>query len=160
MTYRSSEGDIEISGLRRDWEALTHCSSGTTSRSISGFHIPQRVSRLHQPMTSARCGEESLLLSPARSGYSLPQTKPGLHGRVFGVERVRRYTGPSLSASVGDQSIQSALTVEDCLSTLKHIEPIQSVQVIRRLSQEPIIEKPSRIATWSITVMNAEVLSS
>ena len=51
------------------------------------------------------------------------------------------------------------------MSTLKHIEPIQFVQVIRRLGQVPIIENAqlsplaARIATGSITVMNAEVLS-
>ena len=80
MTYRSSEGDIELSGLRRDWEALTHCSSGTTSRSIFGIpHSSEGLAAKQQPMTSARCGEESLLLSPAHSGYSLPQAEPGLH---------------------------------------------------------------------------------
>ena len=81
----------------------------------------------------------------------------------LGAELVDDTTGPSLSASVGAQSIQIVLTIETCMSTLSVSAPIHSMQVIRRLGQVPIIGRLSplatRIATGSITVMNAEVLS-
>src|SRR6267378_1828567 len=53
VTYRSSENDIEVVGLRRGWEALTHLNlDDPASRSRAAYQP-------HQPVQDAKAARSS-----------------------------------------------------------------------------------------------------
>jgi 6-phosphofructokinase 1 len=90
VTYRSSENDIEVVGLRRGWEALTHLNLADPA-SRSHYVIP-----LNRENTRTIDRHGGTVLHSSRTNPSKMQKLPAhLAGTDFPVARPRPGTSPS-----------------------------------------------------------------